>query len=164
MDRSIVLVPIVTAIIAAIPAYLLLIQPAIEDKRSPTPESIPTPTSESTSTSPETTTTAPPEIDKQGLPYVFVRAWGSEGSSNGQFNTPTGIAVDSSDEIYVAENINDRIQKFTSDGTFITAWGSKGSSIGQFSGPLDIAVGSSGVVYVADGGNNQRIQVFAPKV
>jgi hypothetical protein len=46
----IVLVPIITAIIAAIPAYVLLIQPAIEKTQSPTPEA---------STTPEATPTPP---------------------------------------------------------------------------------------------------------
>jgi tripartite motif-containing protein 71 len=66
---------------------------------------------------------------------------------------PDGVAVDSSGNVYVADSGNNRIQKFTSDGTFITKWGSQGSGV---------AVGSSGNVYVSDGYNN-IIQVFAPK-
>ena len=41
------------------------------------------------------------------------------------FRSPTGIAVDSSDNVYVADNFNNRVQKFDSDGNFITKWGSK---------------------------------------
>ena len=44
----IVLVPIITAIIAAIPTYVLLIRPAIEDTQSPTPEPTPSPPPEPT--------------------------------------------------------------------------------------------------------------------
>ena len=54
---------------------------------------------------------------------------------------------------------NNRIQKFTSDGTFITKLGTEGSGNGQFRYPWGIAVDSSGRVYVADD-HNFRMQVF----
>ena len=44
----IVLVPIITAIIAAVPAYVLLIRPAIEDLPLPTSELTPRPTAKPT--------------------------------------------------------------------------------------------------------------------
>ena len=44
----VILVPIITAIIAAIPTYVLLIRPAIEDTQSPIPESTPSPPPERT--------------------------------------------------------------------------------------------------------------------
>ena len=75
------------------------------------------------------------------------------------FNQPNGIAVDSSGNVYVADTLNYRIQKFTSDGQFITRWGSEGSGDGQFDWPSGIAVDSSGNVYVADT-LNDRIQKF----
>jgi DNA-binding beta-propeller fold protein YncE len=58
----------------------------------------------------------------------------------------------------VSDTSNDRIQKFTSNGTFITKWGSKGSGYGQLFQPEDVAVDSSGNVYVSD--DNNRIQKF----
>jgi DNA-binding beta-propeller fold protein YncE len=61
--------------------------------------------------------------------------------------------------VYVSDLHNNRIQKFTSDGTFITKWGTEGSGDGQFAYPFGIAVHSSGRVYVADD-HNYRIQVF----
>ena len=61
--------------------------------------------------------------------------------------------------MYVVDTLNNRIQKFNSNGTFITKWGSKGTADGQFNFPDGIAVDSSGNVYVADDGNN-RIQKF----
>ena len=87
--------------------------------------------------------------------------WGTPGTGDGQFITPTAIAIDSSDNIYVVDASNNRIQKFDGDGKFITKWGSTGSGNGQFLGPTGLIVNPSGVVYVIDGGNN-RIQVFAP--
>lgn len=42
----------------------------------------------------------------------FVTDWGSYGSGNGEFNAPTGIAVDGAGTVYVADHLNDRIQVF----------------------------------------------------
>jgi tripartite motif-containing protein 71 len=101
-------------------------------------------------------------------------------NDDGQFNEPHGVAVDSSGNVYVSDSGNNRIQKFSSDGTFITKWGSRGSSNGQFIGvsgsadepgptnatngqfnePHGVAVDSSGNVYVAEGYNN-RLQKFS---
>lgn len=54
--------------------------------------------------------------------YQFVKELGSYGSEIGKFNTPRGIAIDSKDNIYVADTYNDRIQKFDSNGNFIKQW------------------------------------------
>ena len=84
---------------------------------------------------------------------------GSSGSGEGQFAGPAGVAVDSSSNVYVTDENNDRIQKFTNDGKFITTWGSFGSGEGQFAGPAGVAVDSSGNVYVSELVND-RIQMF----
>src|SRR6185312_7651706 len=42
--------------------------------------------------------------------------FGSAGSGNGQFNDTSGIAIDSSGNIYVADYSNNRVQKFNSAG------------------------------------------------
>ena len=81
------------------------------------------------------------------------------GNGDGIFDFPVGVAVDSSDNVYVAESRNHRIQKFDSDGVFLTKWGSEGSGDGEFNFPLDVAVDSSGNVYVSDL-SNHRIQKF----
>ena len=84
---------------------------------------------------------------------------GKDGSGNGQFTAPKGMAIDNSDNIYVADTQNNRIQKFDSSGTYITKWGTTGSGNGQFNGVWAIAVDSSDNLYVADY-NNNRIQKF----
>ena len=42
--------------------------------------------------------------------------------------------------MYVAEQGNFRIQKFTSDGKFVTKWGTEGSGDNQFQDPHSVVV------------------------
>jgi tripartite motif-containing protein 71 len=90
---------------------------------------------------------------------IYLAQWGGTGSSNGQFSDPSGVAVDGSNYVYVADWGNNRIQKFTSSGGFVAVWGgtSNGTNPGQFYQPYDVTVDSLGNVYVADTTNN-RIQ------
>jgi DNA-binding beta-propeller fold protein YncE len=46
--------------------------------------------------------------------YQFVKKWGSNGTGDGQFDGPFGIAIDSSGNVYVTDYNHDRIQVFTS--------------------------------------------------
>jgi tripartite motif-containing protein 71 len=92
-------------------------------------------------------------------PPNFIIKWGGKGEGDGQFFSPGAVAVDSSDNVYVADELNHRIQKFDSDGTFITKWGSRGAGDGQFDFPTGVVLNSSDNVYVADS-NNNRIQKF----
>ena len=92
--------------------------------------------------------------------YSLVAIWGSEGTGNGEFVEPHGVAVDSLDNVYVVERLNSRVQKFDSNGNFITKWGSEGTGEGQFNIPEGIDIDSSGNVYVADT-HNSLIQKFA---
>jgi hypothetical protein len=89
----------------------------------------------------------------------FILKWGKEGTGNGEFTQPSGIAVDSQN-VYVLDHSN-RIQVFDKDGQFIRSLGSSGSNPGQLDHPEDIEIDSSGRIYVADSGND-RIQVYFP--
>jgi uncharacterized protein YjiK len=106
-------------------------------------------------------------IQKFDASGAYVTQWGSYGDcaiscSDGQVKAPTGIAVDDSGHVFVADTGNNRIEEFSaSDGTFIRKWGSYGQGDGQFSLPKGIAIDGSGNVWVADSGNN-RIQGFDP--
>jgi len=80
-------------------------------------------------------------------------------SGPGQFYRPTGIAVDSSGNVYVVDEGNNRVEKFKSDGTYVTQYGSGGSGPGQFNRPMGIAFDSAGNWYVAEI-NNNRVQKF----
>ncbi len=93
------------------------------------------------------------------LQYHFVTKWGTEGTSPGEFNHPTGIAQDGAGHLYVADAYNHRVQKFTSGGVFAMTWGSQGTGDGQFNEPDGVAVDAAGNVYVADS-MNHRVQKF----
>jgi tripartite motif-containing protein 71 len=56
----------------------------------------------------------------------------------GQFATPQDVAVDFSNNVYVADANNNRIQKFTSSGVYLGQFGSVGSGNGQFSAPVAV--------------------------
>ena len=98
----------------------------------------------------------------------FITKWGSEGNEDGKFQfpkyvaAPSGIAVDSKDNLYVVDSGNDRIQKFDSNGNFITKWQSEGNeewkSIEKFS-TKSISIDSDDNVYVTDSGLD-HIQKF----
>ena len=74
------------------------------------------------------------------------------GISDGQFNSPTNLAIDSNDNVYVADTGNNRIQKFDNNGNFITKWGGFNSTNDQKLGDIElIAIDSNNIVYVVDG-------------
>jgi NHL repeat len=88
-------------------------------------------------------------------------ARGALALGDGQLNFVTGLAVDDSLNVYVADEGNNRVQKFTSTGLFLLKWGdiSYATGDGQFNQPGGIAVGFDQSVYVVDVGNH-RIQQF----
>jgi len=91
-------------------------------------------------------------------PYLVVQAIGQEGVEDGEFKSPTGIALDKNGNLYVADTDNHSIQKFDRDGKFLVRWGGEPSSQeGQYYYPRGLAIGPNGEVYIADSGNN-RIQ------
>ena len=96
-----------------------------------------------------------------GSSAVFISKWGTQGTGDGQFRDPEGVAVASDGSVYVADYSNNRIQKFTSEGVFVSLWGTEGAGDGYFRQARAVAVASDGSVYVADYSNN-RIQKFLP--
>lgn len=75
--------------------------------------------------------------------YSLIRQWGSFGTDNGQFHLPWSLALDSSNNVFVVDRNNERIQKFDHMGDFIKTW-----SPGRFQQPVGIAIDSLDNVYV----------------
>jgi sugar lactone lactonase YvrE len=99
--------------------------------------------------------------------YEYKATIGGElGHGKYQFNRPNGVALDNSDNIYVAvaDTYNNRIQIFNRgpDDSYeykATIGGELGSGDNQFNIPFGVALDKSGKIYVADTWNH-RIQIF----
>jgi DNA-binding beta-propeller fold protein YncE len=72
---------------------------------------------------------------------------------------PNFMVLDSSNNVYVSDTLNNRVLKFAGNGNYLTQWGRNGSGNGQFSDPQGIAVDSNNNVYVADY-YNDRVEKF----
>jgi len=66
-------------------------------------------------------------IQRSSATGTFLGAWGSQGTGDGQFDSPRGVAVAPDGTVYVADSRNSRIQRFSATGTFLGTWGSPGS-------------------------------------
>ena len=85
--------------------------------------------------------------------------FGGVGEDPGKFRGPRGIAVDSNGNFWIADNYNNRIQKFDSDGNSLLTIGKLGNKPGEFRQPRSLAIDNEGSILVADTQNN-RIQKF----
>ena len=90
------------------------------------------------------------KFDRNG--YYVATITGS-GSS---FDQITSITVDSSNNLYVLDGNNNRLQIFNSSGTFVRQITGNG---GAWNFPEGFTVDDSGNIYVSDSGN-ERIQIF----
>lgn len=88
---------------------------------------------------------------------------GVSGGGPDLFDQPTDVVVAAGGDIFVTDSHrngkNNRVVKFSRDGTFIKEWGRKGSAPGELSEPHTIALDSQGRLFVGDRENN-RIEIF----
>jgi DNA-binding beta-propeller fold protein YncE len=92
---------------------------------------------------------------------IVIGNGGEAGSAPGEFRQPEDLFVDSEGNLWVADGLNNRVQKFDSAGNFIAQIGSAGAAPGGIDEPWSVAVGADGYVYMADTWHH-RIQKFTP--
>ncbi|MGD0263000.1 MAG: immunoglobulin domain-containing protein, partial [Verrucomicrobiota bacterium] len=115
-----------------------------------------------------------PGAHSQALTVSTLAGYAGQGSADGnlfnaRFYNPSGVAVDSATNVYVADTWNHTIRMITSAGVVSTLAGLAGvsgsadgtNSAALFNQPQGVAVDSAGNVYVADTGN-QTIRKVAP--
>ncbi len=86
--------------------------------------------------------------------------WGELGSRPGQFSSPHSIALDQQGNLYVADTLNNRVQKLSSAGDSVAEWGTTGHRPGEFRSLRALTVDASGQIIVADT-LNHRIQILS---
>src|SRR5260370_41594369 len=89
----------------------------------------------------------------------YLRSWGK-----GLFGNPHGMRVDKAGFVWVTDNGDHQVMKFTRDGELLMKLGIKGKAGTDdktFNRPTDIAFASNGDFYVSDGYGNSRVVKFS---
>ena len=90
----------------------------------------------------------------------LIKCVGQEGSKEGEFDDPRGLALHNN-QIYVCDYNNHRIQVFDLDLNFIRTIGSHGKGRGEFDVPCDVKFDGSDNMYVVEWSvDNKRVQVL----
>ena len=88
---------------------------------------------------------------------------GEAGAGRDHFNAPADVVVADNGDVFVADGhantTNNRVVKFSADGTYLTEWGQTGYGPGEFRTLHAIAMDEDGKIYVGDRSNN-RVQIF----
>ena len=89
----------------------------------------------------------------------YISEFGSYGEGDGQFMWPTSIALDSKENVYLADEWLNRISVYTKDGEFIRKWGKPGSGPGELDRPAGLVISKDDTVFLSDN-RNHRVQKF----
>ncbi len=80
------------------------------------------------------------------------------GIGEGEFGYAQAVAVSSDGSVYVADGVQNRIQKLDMSSNTFRVWADGSSGAGNFNDPRSIAIDSHGNVYIADTGNNRIVK------
>ena len=104
-------------------------------------------------------------VHKYAPDGTLVLSWGEPGIDPGQFMIPHNIAIDTDDNVYVADREAHRVQVFDANGGLQAVW----SNIHR---PCGLTVGPDGNIYVGElngvglvedcPGYGHRVEVFSP--
>ena len=91
----------------------------------------------------------------------YLHSWG-----RGMFGNEHGLRIDRNNNVWVTDNGDHQVMKFTPQGKLLLTLGVKGEAgtdEEHFNRPADIAFGPNGEVYIADGYGNARVVKFSPE-
>lgn len=89
----------------------------------------------------------------------YLRSWGK-----GMFRNPHGLRVDRDDNVWITDNGDHQVMKFSRTGELLLRLGipgKAGTDNQTFNRPTDIAFAPTGEVYVSDGYGNSRVVKFS---
>ena len=89
----------------------------------------------------------------------FIGQFGYTGEGDGDMIWPSSIALDSDQNLYLADEWLNRISIFDKDGEYLDKWGVSGAGDGELDKPACIRFDKEDRMYLVDSGNN-RVQVF----
>jgi DNA-binding beta-propeller fold protein YncE len=109
---------------------------------------------------------------------IFDRAGKLQGSwGEGLFARPHGITIGPDDSVYITDDLDHTVKKFTSDGELLLTFGSSGApsdtgaasqdfrtikrAAGPFHFPTNVALATDGSLYITDGYGNARVHKFS---
>jgi sugar lactone lactonase YvrE len=106
-------------------------------------------------------------VDTTGVVTSIAGAAGTPGAADGagsaaRFNEPSGVVVDVTGDIYIADTLNHTLRKVTAAGVVTTFAGTAGASgntdgtglAARFFGPQGLAIDGAGNLFVADTNND----------
>jgi sugar lactone lactonase YvrE len=89
--------------------------------------------------------------------------YNNQGTGNGQFNSPNGIATDTVGDIFIADKTNNSVQQLNSLQQWQWTIGgtAAGSGVSQFNAPRALVFDGAGHLFVADTGNGRIVELNA---
>jgi tripartite motif-containing protein 71 len=85
-----------------------------------------------------------------------------QGAGPGQLNFPYGVSIDPQGRVFVADDLNHRVVRYSTPATkyqYKARWGAYGTAAGRLAYPRGLATNANGELFVANTGND-RIDVF----